>query len=117
MTVEDEFSQAAQATVGDDGTLTVNGETIVVGAEVTRSIPTADLAFTVTTIRRGLGGMHVEYAPRPTLPGITVEGVLTEMFGAVSGALLVEAVSSLELGDVDGVRPFEVRCAGRLPRQ
>ncbi len=114
---EEEFTSSPTVTVGEDGGITVDGVRLAVGASVTRAIPNADLAFEVTRIRDGFRRVVVRFAPRPTLPGITVEGELREIYRRDADAIQVTAGALLNVGDIDGVTPFDIRCNGRLSRQ
>ena len=75
---QDEFTSAITLTVDEEGGISLNDVEIVVGAEVVRSVPTADLSLEVTKVTHHWHVLTVEYSPRPTLPGITVEGTLVE---------------------------------------
>jgi len=113
----EDFTMSVMLVVDSEGMLTVNDEPIEVGAEVTRSIPTADLAFEVLTISPGPGQVEVTYAPRPTLPGIEVTGDLTEEYAEVDGGVRLSGRADLVLTDVSGDSMFEIECSGTLPPQ
>jgi hypothetical protein len=111
---EDEFTSAATLAIDADGRISINGVELVVGAEVLRSIPTADLAFEVTKITRVGWVVTVEYFPRPTLVGITVEGKLVETYRWHAGSVIASAQADLLLTDVSGTATFTVDCEGAL---
>jgi hypothetical protein len=104
-------------TIDTDGNFSVNGVEIVVGAEVVRSTPTADLAFEVTKVTSHWRVVTVEYAPRPTLPGITVEGTLVETYRWHAGSIFASAQADLLVTDVSGTATFTVDCEGTLTAQ
>jgi len=114
---QDEFTSAITLTVDEDGNFFVNDVEIVVGAEVVRSTPTADLAFEVTKITPQWRVLTVEYAPRPTLVGITVDGKLVETYRWDAGSVLASAQADLLLTDVTGTATFTVDCEGVLTAQ
>jgi len=111
------FTSAVTLTIDADGRISVNGVELVVGAEVVRSIPTADLTFEVTKVTRHWHVLTVEYAPRPTLAGITVEGKLVETYRRHAGSILVSAQADLLVTDVSGTATFTVDCEGVLTAQ
>jgi len=108
------FTSPVTWTVDADGSFLIDGAPLVVGQQVLRSIPTADLAFEITKItRRGLL-LTVEYAPRPSLPGIRVEGALVETYRWRFGSIAAEGRTNLEVTDVSGTSIFKASCAGLL---
>lgn len=111
------FTHAITLTVGADGGFTIDGVPVVVGQEVARSIPTADLAFEITDVRRLAGTLIVTYAPRPSLPGITIDGELVETYRWHGGSIDVDAESNLQPTDVSGTSSFTATCDGPLTRQ
>lgn len=113
----EDFTSAITLTIDADGRISINGVELVVGAEVVRSIPTADLAFEVTKITRQWHVLTVEYAPRPTLPGITVEGQLVETYRWDAGSIRASAQADLLVTDVTGTTAFAVDCEGELTAQ
>lgn len=110
------FDAPTEFVVAEDGSLFINGEPIVEGSEVTRSIPTADLAFEVTEVTRLGGHVEVVYEPRPTLPGITVEGRLVETYQWRFAALSANVEADLTLTDNSGDSELTIRCQGTLRR-
>ena len=114
---QDEFTSAVTLTVDAEGRFGLNGVELVVGAEVIRSTPTADLAFEITNITTQWRVLTVEYAPRPTLPGITVEGELVETYRWDAGSVLAAAQTDLLVTDVTGAASFTVDCEGVLTAQ
>lgn len=111
---QDEFTSEVTLTVNTEGRFNLNGVELVVGAEVVRSIPTADLSFEITKITRDGRVLTVEYAPRPTLVGITVEGELVETYRWHAGSIRAAAQTELLLTDVTGTTAFTVNCDGVL---
>ena len=111
---EEEFVSSLTFTVEADGGLRVNDVELVVGAEVVRSIPTADLAFEVTAFSHSRSGLTVTYEPRPTLPGITVEGTLVETYRRQAASILATGRAELTVRDVDTTTEFTIECAGML---
>ena len=114
---QDEFTSAVTLTVDAEGRFGLNGVELVVGAEVIRSTPTADLAFEVTKVTRQWHVLTVEYAPRPTLMGITVDGELVETYRWHAGSILAAAQADLLVTDVTGTGSFTVDCEGVLTAQ
>ncbi|MDO8630610.1 MAG: hypothetical protein Q7R41_08950 [Phycisphaerales bacterium] len=111
---EDEFSAPTTLTIDADGALSVNGVELVVGRQVVRSIPTADLAFEITKVTRRCRTLTVEYIPRPTLVGILVEGRLVETYRWRNDSIRASAEADLVVTDVSGETTFTVNCAGVL---
>jgi len=101
-------------TIDEEGGIQINESELVVGQEVVRSIPTADLAFEVVAITRMGSLLSVEYEPRPTLPGITIEGELRETYRSESGSIHVESRADLLITDVSTVTTFTADCQGNL---
>ena len=114
---EDEFSTPVTLTIDADGALSTDGVELVVGQRVVRSIPTADLAFEITKVTRRGCLLTVEYAPRPTLEGITVEGRLIETYRWRNDSIRASAEADLVVTDVSGEATFTVNCAGVLSAQ
>jgi len=114
---EQDFTAPITLTVDADGNFSINGVEIVVGAEVVRSTPTADLAFEVTKVTSHWHVVTVEYAPRPTLPGISVEGQLVETYRWDAGSILATAQADLLVTDVSDTTAFTVNCEGALTAQ
>jgi hypothetical protein len=114
---QDEFTSAITLTIDADGRFSLNDVEIVVGAEVVRSTPTADLTFEITNVTRHWHVLTVEYASRPTLPGITIEGELVETYRWHAGSILASAQADLLLMDVLGTATFTVDCEGVLTAQ
>lgn len=111
---EQEYTTPITLTIDGEGNFSVNGVELVVGAEVLRSIPTADLAFEVTSITIEGSILTVEYTPRPTLPGITVEGDLVETYRWNVGSIQAAGESDLLITDVDGTTALAASCEGML---
>jgi hypothetical protein len=111
---QDEFTSEVTLTVDAEGRFSLNGVELVVGAEVIRSTPTADLAFEVTKVTRQWHVLTVEYAPGPTLVGITVDGELVETYRWHAGSVLAAAQADLLVTDVTGTATFTVDCEGAL---
>ena len=111
---QDSFPSTMTLTIDEAGTLSVNGVELIVGNEVTRSIPTADLTFEITEVTRGLGRVGVSYEPRPTLPGITVEGELFEDYRWRAGLIRAFGHTDLIVTDVSGDAAFQIECSGTL---
>ena len=116
MTASDDFTQGLVITVDTDGRLLLNGAVIAVGTDVVRSIPTADLSFEVVSLEMGRQTATVTYEPRPSLPGITVEGTLVERYRLEPPSILVSAEADLTINDVEGDTQLDVSCAGSLPQ-
>lgn len=114
---EENFTSVTELTFGQDGGFTINGTQLAVGEQVIRSIPTADLAFEVTKITRCWHTVTVEYAPRPTLPGISIEGSLIETYRWDSGSIRASADADLVVTDASGPNFFDANCAGVLNAQ
>ena len=113
-TAQDEFGSPLRMTIDEEGGIQINESELVVGQEVVRSIPTADLAFEVVAITRMGSLLSVEYEPRPTLPGITIEGELRETYRSESGSIHVESRADLLITDVSTVTTFTADCQGNL---
>ncbi len=113
----EEFTMAVVLVVDAEGNLSTNDEPIIVGELVTRSLPNADLAFEVLTITENVGQVSVTYAPRPTLPGITVTGDLDESYERAEGGVAVSGRADLVLTDISGDSTFDIECTGTLPQQ
>lgn len=118
--VEEEldFEQPIRLRLERDGTVWINNVEIVVGAEVVRSIPTADLAFEVVAVGRTEEGITITYEPRPSLTGITAEGELVESYVwlPAGGAILAIASADLMLTDIEQTVTFVIGCQGALFR-
>jgi hypothetical protein len=112
-----EFTSPATVTVDPDGGFSVNGVELFVGQSVTRSIPTADLAFEVTAITNADGLLTVTLEPRPTLPGITIEGELVERYRWECGSVSVSSSADLIVTDVSAPNDISVDCDGVLQAQ
>ncbi len=113
---EDEFVMPGSLTIDADGMFSINGEEIVVGQQVVRSIPTADLSLEITDVARGRDVLRVEYAPRPTLPGISVAGVLIETYRWDAGSIEATGIAVLVVTDIEGAHTFTIECEGTLTR-
>lgn len=111
---EEQFSTPTMLTIDADGKFSIDGVELIVGHQVVRSIPTADLSFEITKITRRCRLLTVEYAPRPTLVGITVEGRLVESYRWRNDSISASAVADLVVTDVSGDTTFTVNCAGVL---
>jgi hypothetical protein len=114
---EEEFSTPTTLAIDADGKFSIDGVELVVGQQVVRSIPTADLAFEITKVTRRCRLLTVEYAPRPTLEGITVEGRLVETYRWRNDSIRASAEADLLVTDVSGATTFTVNCAGVLSAQ
>lgn len=117
MAGSDNFSMPVTLRVDDAGEFAVNNQRIVVGADVTRALPNADLSFEVLTVTEGLGQVDVTYAPRPTLPGIAVTGDLTENYRRAADTIRMTGRAQLILTDSSGDTMIDVDCSGSLPQQ
>lgn len=113
----EDFTASTTLTAGSDGSLAINDEPITSGAEVTREIPNAELAFEVADVRVEIGRLVIRYEPRPTLPGITVEGELVETYRQQLGSVAASADADLTVTDATGESTITIRCTGVLPRQ
>ena len=113
-TGSEEFDSAITLVVDDNGDITLNGVELVVGNEILFSIPTADLSFEIVDVQRSSGELVVTYEPRPTLPGITIEGELTQTFRANGDTIDVTSEAELAATDVSGESEFVIDCAGSL---
>ena len=111
---EEPFTAATTLTIDADGGFSVNGDELVVGGQVLRSIPTADLAFEITKITRGWHALTVVYDPRPTLPGITIGGELVKTYRWQRGSIRAFAQAVLPVTDASGTSTFTVHCEGVL---
>lgn len=116
-TGSEDFDSSTTLVVDENGAVILNGIELVVGNQVLFAIPTADLSFEVTEISRDRGRMVVTYEPRPTLPGITVEGELSQTFSARDGRIDVSVEADLIATDVSGESVFAIDCAGSLDAQ
>lgn len=99
------------------GNLLLNGVPVELGGEVTFSMPTADLTFEITDIRRGLNATWITFEPRPTLPGISIDGSMEQMFWNGSGDIHVSADAILDVTDISGTTRFGIACDGLLTRE
>ncbi len=114
---EQDFTTTITLTIDEESNFNVNGVELVVGAEVVRSTPTADLSYEVTKITCKWDVVTVEYAPRPTLVGITVEGELVETYRWDAGSIRAEGRTDLQVGDISGTSSFTGVCEGVLTAQ
>ena len=114
---EEQFSSPTMLTIDADGKFSIDGVELVVGQQVVRSIPTADLAFEITKVTRRCRLLTVEYAPRPTLVGISVGGQLVETYRWRNDSIRTSAEADLVVTDVSGETTFLVNCAGVLSAQ
>jgi len=110
----EDYDAALTLVIAADGGLTINGEDVAVGQPAVRAIPTADLAFEVVEVIRQGRFVTIRYEPRPTLPGITVDGSLEERYRWRAGSIDVIAAADLELTDVATTTPLTVECRGTL---
>jgi hypothetical protein len=112
-----EFDAAIIMEIAADGAITINNEEAAIGAQVVRSIPTADLVFVVTGLTRTNQFMRVDYLPTPTLPGIQVQGSLVETYRGSGDSIDASANADLLVIDSLGTTSLFVRCDGLLPIQ
>lgn len=107
-----EFQQAITLRLDRGGDVFINDVQIELGAEVVRSIPTADLAFEVVSVDRAANGITIVYEPRPTLTGITVDGELVETYVWLPAgeSVLATASADLVLTDVEQTVVFAIAC-------
>jgi len=117
MTGSDSFTMPGEMTIDDDGNIRINDEPLAVGQQVTRAIPTADLSFEITALTQETWLLTLRGEPRPTLPGITVEGELIEAYRWNWGSVLAAGQAELEVTDVSGTSTFDIQCAGTLTRE
>ncbi len=113
-TTQDQFTVPVTFTVDADGTMAINEVDVVIGEAVVRSIPTADLAFEITDVVRMPHHLIVTYTPRPTLPGISIDGELIESYHLFAGSIQAAATADLAVTDVSGTISFTVECDGAL---
>ncbi len=111
------FTTPATLTVDAEGGFSVDGVKVIVGEEVVRSIPSADLAFEITSVARTGCVLTVVYEPRPTLVGISVEGELVETYIWRMGSIRLSAQAELLITDVSGASTLTADCAGTLTAQ
>jgi len=111
---EEPFDSSITLVIDSDGLFMINGEAVVVGGTVLRAIPTADLAFEVIEVLRSGSLVTVRYEPRPTLPGITVQGELIETYRWLAGTIEMTARADLELTDISSTTGLTVDCQGVL---
>ena len=111
---EAEYAHSGTLTIEPDGDILISGEDIVVGNEVLRSIPTADLAFEIIEVTQTAATITIRNAPYPTLSGITVEGELTETYEWNGTTIDATADADLIVTDIDGPVTLTVECAGTL---
>lgn len=111
---EEPFTESLVFEALEDGTWTINGVPVEVGALHLRSLPTADLSFEIVSVTEFRTGITVTYEPRPTLTGIEVDGTLTETYTRGDDRLEVEAEALLTLTDIDGSTQFLITCEGEL---
>ena len=111
---EEPFTAPTAMTIDAEGRFSINGDELTVGAQVLRSIPTADLAFEITNVTRSRRVLTVAYAPRPTLIGVTVEGELVETYHWHTGSIRASAQADLLVTDAGGTSTFTVQCDGTL---
>jgi hypothetical protein len=112
-----EYEVSTTMGIDENRDFTIDGVEVALGEEVTRSLPNADLTFAITRIVRAGPLLQIEYAPRPTLPGITVDGELVETYRWVDGAIQAAAVTDLTIEDVDGTTTLAAECDGTLESQ
>ncbi len=114
----DEFSKSTTLTVGSGHRFSIDGVEVAVGQQIVRSIPSADLLFEITRITR-IGDMRlvVEYEPRATLTGITVDGQLVEMYLWMDDRIEASADADLVITDVSGESSLTTHCEGILTGQ
>ncbi len=105
-----------QLTIESNGGIAIDGVEVVEGAEVVRSIPTADLAFEIVEVTHVRRRLTVRYEPRPTLPGIAVEGELVEEYHWRALGIDAAAQANLLIHDVSGTTTLVADCGGRLNR-
>lgn len=113
-TASEPFTSANTVKIDASGRFLVNDVELAVGREVLRSTPTVELAFEVTKLTRRCNQLTVTYEPRPSLPGITVEGQLVETYRGNAGSILVSARADLTVLDASGTSEFGVQCDGVL---
>ena len=114
---EETFESQVTLVIDADSNIEINGEAVVVGGQVLRAIPTADLSVEVTEVERSDRLLTIRYEPRPTLPGITVDGTLVETYSSRSGSIEMTAAADLELTDVSTTAALTVECHGALTAQ
>ncbi len=113
-TGEEVFISRITLAIDDNGDMFLEGVAVAVGNEVVRSIPTADLTFEITSVTLVGNLLTIEFEPRPTLPGITVEGELVETYRWVRGSIESSVEADLIVTDVSGPNTFTIRCEGVL---
>ncbi len=111
---EEAFDSPISLVINEDGSFEINGEPVIVGNQVLRAIPTADLSFEVIEILRSFWDVTIRYEPRPTLQGITVQGELVETYHWRDGKIELVAKTDLELTDISTTTRFTVDCMGTL---
>jgi len=109
-----EFTQSTVLVVGPDGDFTLNGEALVLGQQVLRSIPTADLLFEITEIEHKRCVLTFQSEPRPTLPGIGIDGVLVETYEWTDGSIVATSRVDLQIADASGTLALTSECDGTL---
>jgi hypothetical protein len=113
-TGHEDFASSTTVEINAAGDLRVNGVAIDVGARVTRSLPAADLEFEVVAVDRNGDSITIAYEPRPSLPGITVDGQLIQKYVRQSGDLRATASANLTVTDIDVDTQITVNCEGLL---
>jgi hypothetical protein len=113
-TGEEVFIARITLAIDDNGDMFLDGVAVAVGNEVVRSIPTADLAFEITRVALVGNLLTIEFEPRPTLPGITVEDELVETYRWDRGSIEASAEADLIVTDVSGPNTFTINCDGVL---
>lgn len=114
---EREFTASLTMTVAANRSIEINDVPVAIGEEVVRSLPEADLAFEINHISQVGNNLSIEYLPRPSLVGISVEGLLTETYQQRASSIDVTAQADLEITDVEMTILLTVTCEGTLTPQ
>ena len=117
MMSELDFDQRLELTVEPSGVFRIDGVELAIGSRVLRSIPTAELEFEITDIQRPRMSVTVIYEPRPTLPGITVEGNLVESFRWDRESIIAASHAQLLVTDISQTVTLLGECHGQLDRR
>ncbi len=111
------FESPISLNADDSGGFVLNGAPVEVGEQITFSTPTADLGFEIVSIARVLSSLAVTFEPRPTLPGISIDGNLVETFSLRSTGIHVTAEAVLDVTDTSGTTRLGITCDGTLVRE
>lgn len=110
------FTTPVTLVVSDSRELSLNGVPVVEGERITFTTPTADLTFEIVYVYRLFNTAGVRMVPRPTLPGITVDGPLFQRFDLDEDVIHTFASATLDVMDASGTTRLRISCDGTLTR-